>query len=209
VSFDHSGHCWPVTRRDVELASERCERPLKVARAGWMAVQEVRGVRGRSRACRVRRAAAVDQERHQSIVEFNLRWRELPLQDVSCVGPSGWLWAVAGIVAQGSRCRYRAVDVGGIDGPGDDTGGRKAGRFRTTARLPAAAGRVRPNNLQISTSPQADKEIRGAHPLMTAATHWQHPGEASEPRDRLGQAARDPYTMWSITIRHPGVARRR
>jgi hypothetical protein len=49
---------------------------------------------------------------------------------------------------------------------------------------------VRPDDLQIGTSAQADEEIRGAPSLMTAATHWLHPSVTGEPRNRLHQAAR-------------------
>ena len=49
----------------------------------------------------MRGAAPVDQERHESVVEFDLRWCEPPAQDISCVGPSGHGRGLAGIVAQG------------------------------------------------------------------------------------------------------------
>jgi hypothetical protein len=69
---------------------------------GWMVVQEVSRMRGSSRLVGCGVLAPVDQERHQSIVAFDLRWREPPLQDVSCVGPPGHGCRLAGVVAQGS-----------------------------------------------------------------------------------------------------------
>ena len=100
----------------------------------------------------------------------------------------GW----PGVVAQGSRCRHRAVDVNGTDGPGDDAGGGEPVDSEPPPAYRLWLIGVRADDLQISTGAQADEEIRGAHPLMAAATRWLRPCETGEPRDRLCQAARHP-----------------
>ena len=102
---------------------------------------------------------------------------------------------LARVVAQGSRCRYRAVDVGGTDGPGDDAGGGQPVDSEPPPAYRLWLIGVRADDLQLSTGTQADEEIRGAHPLMAAATRWLRPCESGEPRDRLCQAARHPHTQ--------------
>ena len=120
----------------------------------------------------------------QSIVAFDLRWREPPLQDVSCVGPPGHGCRLAGVVAQGPRCRHRAVDVSGTDGPGDDAGGGEPVDSEPPPAYRLWLIGVRADDLQISTGDQAD-EIRDAHPLMATATRELRPCDIGEPSDHL------------------------